>query len=362
MVTELQRAFEQLKRLALHQDPPTVADTNGGLPVSKRTLAWTDKLTALVLVRFAVWMAITAFVYRGITSYAWKLAEWMDDHQFYAWEESDRMTLLRWGQLPAWNPYWCGGTVGIGAPEDPFLGPDFLLRLVFGVAHGRRLAILLLVVMGMEGMYRLCRRLDASVVASGFAAVVFATCDRYVAFIHDGWVNFLGFELIPWVAFCFLSGLQSWRYRLLGGFFFGWIVLSAGTYPAPFALLALAYLTVAFCLLGLCRREPGAWLTPIVSASTIGVVGFFVSCGKLIPTLAFVRQFLICNQIRLIVDLARIPAARLFQRGVKPPGSIVPLDAEKIVEFSTHALTCFCIHVSISLRHQTETLWDRRRC
>jgi hypothetical protein len=282
----VKRILAVLKRLVTHHDPPSSE-------LFERTKRFPDALMSVTLVRLTIWLVIAAFVYQGVLSDAFKLAEWMDDHQFYAWEESDRMTLLRWGQLPAWNPYWCGGTVGVAAPEDPFLGPDFLLRLIFGVAHGRRLAILLLVVMGFEGMYRLCRRLDSTAIASGFAAVAFGTCDRYVGFIHDGWINFLGFELIPWVALCFLKGLESWRYRLLGGFFFAWIVLSAGTYPTPFTMLVVGYLTIAFSVRGLVKGEPGkrAWLTPWVTALTIGLVGLALSFGKLVPTLAFLLQF-----------------------------------------------------------------------
>lgn len=260
----------------------------------ERTERWPDRLASMTIVRLILWVAVATWVHQGIYSDAFKLTEWMDDHQFYAWEHVDRETLVRFGQLPAWNPYWCGGTVGIAAPEDPFLGPDFLLRIVFGVAHGRRLAILLLVVMGFEGMYRLCRRLDATMFAAGFAALVYGTCDRFVMFVHDGWINFLGFELVPWVALCFLKGLESWRWRLLGGFFFAWIVLSAGTYTTPFTLLVLAYLTIALTArAALAKAPPGErpWLAPIVSATTIGLVALGLAFGKLVPTLAFLRQF-----------------------------------------------------------------------
>jgi hypothetical protein len=255
------------------------------------TARWTDKLAALVLARLVIWVAVAVYSHEGILTEGWKLADWMDDHQFYAWEEADRMTLLRWGQLPAWNPYWCGGTIGIGAPEDPFLGPDFIFRLIFGVAHGRRLAIVFLVIMGFEGTYRLCRRLDSSAVAAAFAAVVYGTCDKFVGFLHDGWVNFLGFELIPWVLLCLVNGLSSWRWRLLGGFFFAWIVMSAGTYPTPFTLLAVGYFTVALSVRGFFSREPRAWLAPWISAATIGVVALGVCFGKLVPTLSFLAQF-----------------------------------------------------------------------
>src|SRR6185436_7223057 len=178
--------------------------------------------------------------------------------------------MLRWHELPQWNPYWCGGTVGVSAPEDGSMAPDFLLRLLFGVSIGRRLTILLLVVMGMEGMYWLCRQIDSSAFASVFAAVVYAHTDKFVGFIHDGWVNFLGFELIPWAVLCLLKGQESRPWRLLGGFFVGWIVLAAGTYPAPFTVLTLTLLTIVLSLRELYGGAPRAWLKPWISYATIG--------------------------------------------------------------------------------------------
>ena len=136
----VKRTYGWAKRTLSHADLP------GSNALFERTTRWTDRLANVTLLRLVVWIAIAVWVHQGVTADAFKVAEWMDDHQFYSWEETDRMTLLRWGQLPAWNPYWCGGTVGIAAPEDPFLGPDFLLRIFFGVANGRRLAIILLVV------------------------------------------------------------------------------------------------------------------------------------------------------------------------------------------------------------------------
>jgi hypothetical protein len=282
------------------------------------TFRWPDRLASIMPLRLIAWVMVAAFTHAGVLSDAFKLAEWMDDHQFFSWEYSDRMTLLRWHQLPAWNPYWCGGTVGIAAPEDPFLGPDFLLRLIFGVEHGRRLATVLLVVMGLEGMYRLCRRLDASVVGSAFGALAYATCDRFTSFLHDGWVNFMGFELIPFILYCLIEGslgpaddmppdrrsARMLRARVLGGFFVAWIVLSAGTYPTPYAMLSVGYVTIALSLRGLLlrtSREPQGsgrwrilrepWLVPWVAAATIGVVALGLSAGKILPTLSFMRQF-----------------------------------------------------------------------
>ena len=269
-------------------------------PLFPQTYRWTDRLFSLTALRLILWIVVVAWTHAGIFTDPFNIADWMDDHQFVGWEESDRSTFLRYHQLPAWNPYWCGGSVGIPQPEDPFLSPDFVLRLIYGVAHGRRLTILLLVVLGFEGMYRLCRRLDASATGAVFAALVYGTTDRFVGFIHDGWVHFIGFELIPWVIYGLVAGMTSWRYRVVGGFFFAWIVLAPGTYPTPFTLITFAYVSIALFLYTLVRRRPPEpvrrwwerpWVSVWVSGATIGVVALGITFGKLVPTLVWVRQF-----------------------------------------------------------------------
>jgi hypothetical protein len=259
-----------------------------------QTKRFTDKLFGNTLLRFCFWVAVLGFVFPGLFSDAYKLAEWMDDHQFYSWETSDRETLVRWGQLPMWNPYWCGGTAGAGAPEDPFLGPDFLFRIFYGVAHGRRIALGFLVVMGFEGMYRLSRKLDSSAVGAIIAAVCFGTCEKFIGFIHDGWVNFLGFELIPWAVLCFFQGFDGkykMAWRLLGGFFIAWILLSAGTYPTPFTLLVLGYLFIVFTFTGLMGRDKTHAARPIVSITIMGVTSLGLALVKVVPMMLFLKQF-----------------------------------------------------------------------
>jgi hypothetical protein len=255
------------------------------------TNRFTDRIFGNTLIRFGIWVVVLGYVFPGLFTDAFKLAEWMDDHQFYSWETSDRETLLHWGQIPMWNPFWCGGTAGAGAPEDPFFGPDFLFRLVFGVAHGRRLALGFLVVMGMEGMYRLARTLDSSAVGAIVAAVVYATCDKFIGFIHDGWVNFLGFELIPWAVMCFFRGFRTNGWRLFGGFIIAWILMSAGTYPTPFTLLALFYLFAVYFARGLLSKDKRSAILPTQSLFVMGVVAIGLALVKLIPMVLFLKQF-----------------------------------------------------------------------
>ena len=106
----MKRVFGWIKGVIAQAD-------EAGASTFEVTSRWTDRLANVTLVRLVVWIAVAAWVHQGIYSDPFKLAEWMDDHAFHAMEEGDRMTLLRWGQLPAWNPYWCGGTVGVSGPE-----------------------------------------------------------------------------------------------------------------------------------------------------------------------------------------------------------------------------------------------------
>lgn len=259
--------------------------------MTARTQRWVDQLFGLTAVRLIVWFSITVSAYPGVLLNPYKLATWFDDHALYAFDEVDRITVLRYGQLPAWNPYWCGGSPGIAEPEDAFYSPDFLLRLIFGTEHGRRLAILLFFVLAMEGTYRLCRRLDSSAVASAFGAVVFATCDRFLPFIRDGWVHFLSFGLVPWVLLALLNGVTSVAWRVAGGFFFAWIVLAPGTYPAPYAAVAFGYCLLALFAYRFFRHERAPFKGPLLAALTIGVVALLLAACKLVPTVLYMREF-----------------------------------------------------------------------
>jgi hypothetical protein len=255
------------------------------------TRRWLDSLFELTVLRLVVWFSIAVSTYPGVLKNPFKLAEWFDDHALYAFDEADRITLLRYHQLPAWNPYWCGGKPGIPEPEDSFYSPDSLLRLIFGAEHGRRLAILIFVVAGLEGTYRLCRKLDSTAIASGFGAVVFATQDKFVSFIHDGWVHFMSFELIPWILLALLQGIDSVRWRIIGGIFLAWLVLAPGTYPAPYGAIAFGYWFLAIALYRFFKREKKPFKTPLLSAFTIGGIGVLLSVCKLVPSMAYMLEF-----------------------------------------------------------------------
>src|SRR4051812_27204881 len=163
------------------------------------TRRFVDGLFAIGPLRLAAWCWLVFTIWPGLFTDPHAVLPFMDDHQFNNWELADRASIVHWGQLPLWNPYYCGGMVGGAAPEDGAFAPDFILRLIFGVAHGRRFAVLLFGVLGMEGTYRLVRRLDGSAIAGALAASALVLNERIIGHLNMGWIHFCGFYLVPWV-------------------------------------------------------------------------------------------------------------------------------------------------------------------
>lgn len=251
-----------------------------------------DGLFGLPALRIAVWLSIFAALFPGVFTDPEQMLAFMDDHQFTNWEEADRLAIVEHGQLPLWNPYYCGGMVSAAAPESGVFAPDFLLRLAFGVIQGRRLAVVLFVVLGMEGLYRLSREARGSALSAAFAAVVGATSTTLLqTYLAMGWVNFFGFQLVPWAVLGLVKGRESVSWRLVGAMALGWIALAAGTYTAPYAGIALAFITLAWsatCLAPLRARELRATLA---SAGTVLAGGGALAVAKLVPMMLVMRKY-----------------------------------------------------------------------
>jgi hypothetical protein len=260
-------------------------------PVAPSRERWTDWFFSFLWLRLALFLWAFHALAPSLFTNGRNLLEYMDDHQFYTWELANKITVLRYHQLPAWNPFWCGGTLGVAAPEDIFFSPDNLLRLLFDVGIARHLSLIFGMVLSAEGTFRFARASGSSGLASIGAAMVFGMNGLFPFWTGTGFYNFIvGFGLMPWVGWCLLMGIERVTYRYAGGFFLAWIFMNAGTYPAPYTLMLLAFLTVASGLL-LVERRSGAWSRPLQSLVAIGVVFILLSAAKAIPLVMFLRRF-----------------------------------------------------------------------
>src|SRR5580700_10016405 len=128
------------------------------------------------------------------------LNEFRDAHVLSHYEHVAVDTVLRYHQVPLWDPYYCGGLYLLGSPQARFASPTFLLSLLGGEARGEALAMFLLFIVGLEGTFRYARSRGASAFASALCAPLFALSGVFAVAPSLGWVNFFGFQLLPWAA------------------------------------------------------------------------------------------------------------------------------------------------------------------
>jgi len=165
------------------------------------------------------------------------------DAQFLVpYEESARKAVVEFGQLPLWDPYYCGGLDLLGTPQSRHMSPTFLLSLLVGTLRAESIIAFAMILLGLEGTYRYARSRGASHLGAALAAPVFAISGLFAYSPALGWTNFFGFELIPWAAW---GVRRAMRGSVVGvaitAIAFAWMTGFGGTYSVPFAALFCAF-------------------------------------------------------------------------------------------------------------------------
>lgn len=252
-----------------------------------------DRVLEVPGLRFLLWLAFCALLLRGALAVdPHRVSGHYDEHYFFASDDIARISVVEYGQLPAWNPYFCGGAPFAANPQNQALSPDFVLRVLFGTGPGRRLAILLFVLLGLEGTYRLARRHGTSPLAATVAAIVFAASGRFFFMIQFGWINMFGWQLLPWAILGYERASKSLGSAVLGGGAIAWMLLNGGTYTVPFSVLALVALAIwdsGRALFG--APHAGVRLRdPWIGLMKMGLVTLGLSAAKLLPMLEIIRD------------------------------------------------------------------------
>lgn len=152
-------------------------------------------------VRLALFVLIALALVWSTLSTSGFLNEYRDAQVLTLHERAAVDAVRRFGQIPLWDPWYCGGLYGLGEPQSRFASPPFLLSLLFGVERSEPLVVFLFAVLGMEGTYRWLRlRVDDATAALRIAPL-FALSGHFAVAYFRGWTNFFGFELVPFVLF-----------------------------------------------------------------------------------------------------------------------------------------------------------------
>lgn len=198
--------------------------------------------------------------------------------------EAMRMSVLRYHELPLWNPYQCGGVPLWDNPQGVSAAPLLWLLMPFGTTRGNELWYVIHSAIGFVCMWMFARReLNLSRGAAMVSSVSFAFAGAHNQHLTGGhlvWVSFLYFPL----------GLLLWRraesdarYAVGLGILVAWMMHEGGTYPLPYLALLLAAETLT-------RAWPPRRLQAIASAAAIVMaVGFGLGASRFLPVVDQLR-------------------------------------------------------------------------
>ena len=201
--------------------------------MGERTGMWASRWQRLwpwglfiALVTLALWPALTHGPLWS-SRYDWRYFETMT--------EMARRTVADYHQVPLWNPYSCGGEVGLANPQAMDGAPTFLLVLLLGTAWGFKAALLCYLVFALHGGYLLGRRLGLDPLPAALSGVSFGLSGYLALHLASGHINFAGVALYPYLIYCYDRALARWQWAIPAGALAAWIALLGGTFTPPMA-------------------------------------------------------------------------------------------------------------------------------
>jgi hypothetical protein len=198
--------------------------------------------TACLLLLFtalAVAVAYPALRYIGW----WGAHDWV---QFYTYYGVPHRAVTQFGEMPAWNPYFYGGNVQWGHPDDPTLSPLFLLMLAFGVIPGAKVALVLVLAGGMYSMWILARHLALSPPAAFFASVVWGLNGWHAYHFAVGHCDHFTFLFEPLAVYFLLKAFDDVRWSIGVAAVMALMYFSGGPYPLVFASILVVVMALVF--------------------------------------------------------------------------------------------------------------------
>jgi len=214
---------------------------------------------------------------QGLGVYDW------DQHLFYYGVVLKN--LVEYGQLPFWNPWYCGGNVMWQNPQIAIFSPVYPLSMIMSLPLAMKVNIVLHVWIGFVGMHLLVTRvigitllpvviyLATLVTASGAPAI----------HLRAGHSVFLPGFYLPFQLYFFFKAFKTgeWKYLFLSAATLALMVFNAGTHILPMSLAGLG----AFSLFAAIARRD--W-RPLAFAAALAIAGVAYAAPKLLPVAQFV--------------------------------------------------------------------------
>ncbi|MGE0862885.1 MAG: hypothetical protein AB7P34_03195 [Vicinamibacterales bacterium] len=208
-----------------------------------------------------------------------------DQHLFYY--GAVLKNVVEYGQMPFWNPWYCGGNVLWQNPQIALLSPAYPLTALMPLALAMKVNILLHYWLGFIGMHLLLARTIGlrSRPLVLFLATIFTASGAMAIHLLVGHSVFLPAFYLPFVLHFFLRSIQtgSLRGSLLAAIPVAMMVYNGGTHILPMAIAVVGMLAVA------AAAAKQQW-RPLVLGIACCVAALAYSAPKLVPVVSYVSS------------------------------------------------------------------------
>ncbi len=226
-------------------------------------------------------IATTGGVLSGIDR--WGHYDW--DYYFFQ-NYSHHRSFFEFGELPLWNPWYMGGVPSVGNYQSNFPNPWFLLNLAVGPVVAIKLMIVIHQLIGVASMFWMARVFGMSRLAAVYTSGIFFFSSWLALRIHSGHLTYLCTAYLPLLVGLLARARTGFRLVrvIAAGAIVALMILQGGIYDVIFAGSVLGPLTIVWSLQDRSAR-------PLVTALLVGVAALGLSAVKLIPVLAYMREY-----------------------------------------------------------------------
>ena len=234
---------------------------------------------------------LTAGFYVALSaSFCWPLfaqplanahGDW-DQHIFYY---ASVLKNAAFGDLPFWNPWYCGGNVLWANPQVSLVSPVYPLALVMPLTLAMKFNVLVHYLVGCLGMHLVIQRIIGvkSLAATVFLVSLFVFSGAMALHVMAGHTVYLPVFLLPLVVYCFWQAAAGdVRSLLIGSAVIGFAILNGGMHVVPLFVVLLGVLGVGALVFG-------RWLKPLVLAVAMFALGCGLAAPRVVPAMAFIR-------------------------------------------------------------------------
>jgi hypothetical protein len=193
--------------------------------------------------------------------------------------------VVEYGQMPYWNPWYCGGNVMWQNPQVALLSPVYPLSAVMSLQLAMKITIVLHYWLGFAGMHLLLTRVVGLTFLPAviYLATLVTAAGAPAIHLRVGHSVFLPGFYLPLQLFFFFTAFKTgeWKWILAAAGTMALMVFNGGTHILPMSVAALGSFAV-FAAIG--RRD---W-RPLAFVALFGVAAIAYAAPKLLPVAQFV--------------------------------------------------------------------------